>query len=223
MIERRWASSSAAGDRGGLLGLEGERVGPDADLGAGLEDGRLAAQHLLVAHHATVQPHVLQVAAGRRATRTTAWRRETSGLCSTTLLAGSRPMVISGVVHLDHRAAALVDLVVPDLHGKTCSMTVGSVCGCAEYSPLPLGEGPGVRVFPASQNTQVPRPRTTLTLTLSRRERGPIRSRFSFSRRVSPSRDASFTLVPRRAGATDNPAAANRSPPTAATTRRPAT
>ena len=61
------------------------------------------------------------------ATRTTAWRRETSGLSSTTPLAGSRPMVTSAVVHLDHRAAALVDLVVPDLHGAAHSRSAS--CG----------------------------------------------------------------------------------------------
>ena len=50
----------AAADRGGLLGLEGQRVGPDADLGARLEHARLPAQHLLVAHDAAIQADVLQ-------------------------------------------------------------------------------------------------------------------------------------------------------------------
>ena len=54
-----------------------------------------AARDLLVAHHATIEPHVLQHAACRRSSRTTACCRETSGLCSTTVLAGSRPMVTS--------------------------------------------------------------------------------------------------------------------------------
>ena len=94
MIERRWASSSRAGDGGGLLRLEGERVGPNADFRARLEDGRLPAKHFLVAHDAAIQADVFQVqlAIGQR---TTAWRRETSGLCRHTVLPGSRPMVIS--------------------------------------------------------------------------------------------------------------------------------
>ena len=50
----------AAADRGGLLGLEGQRVGPDADLGARLEHARLPAQHLLLADDATIQADVLQ-------------------------------------------------------------------------------------------------------------------------------------------------------------------
>ena len=91
-----------AGDGRGFFGLEGEREGPDPHLGADVEDRRLAAQHLFVAHHATVEPHVLQVAACRRCSRTTACRRETSGLCSTTLLPGSRPMRDLGSGHVDH-------------------------------------------------------------------------------------------------------------------------
>ena len=51
--------------------------------------------------------------------RTTACCRETSGLCRQTRFEGSRPIVITGSVDLDHRAAAFVDFVEPNLHGET--------------------------------------------------------------------------------------------------------
>ena len=49
-----------AADGDGLLGLERERVGPDADLGAGIEDARLPAEHFFLADQAAIQADILQ-------------------------------------------------------------------------------------------------------------------------------------------------------------------
>ena len=85
----------AAGDGGGLLGLEGQRVGPDADLGARLEHAPSARPAPPRRPPRNYSGRRSPVAACRRPARTTACCRETSGLCRHTVLAGSRPMVTS--------------------------------------------------------------------------------------------------------------------------------
>ena len=65
MIERRWASSSLPADDGRRLGLERQRVRPDADLDARRELDPLAAEHFGLADQATVEADVFQLEVDR--------------------------------------------------------------------------------------------------------------------------------------------------------------
>ena len=106
-----------AGDGRRPLGFEVERVGPDADFRARLEDGRLSAEHLLVADNATVQSHVLQVqlAVGRPHHGVPPRDQRTLQAYGVGRVTADRDLRI---VHFDQGAAAFVDFVVPDFHRR---------------------------------------------------------------------------------------------------------
>ncbi len=114
----------AAGNGRLLLGLEGEAEGPDADLRPRHEDRRLTAQHLLVAHQATVQADVLQLQPAVNAAHDRVMPRDQRALQAH----GVGGVAADGdqrLGRLDHRAATLVHLVEPDLQRRDWGLGTG--------------------------------------------------------------------------------------------------
>ena len=115
MIERRWASSSARETATAFSASKVRLKGQMRTLVPGGEHGRLAAQHLFVAHDATVQADVLQLQLAVDAAHHGVLPRDQRALQAD----GVRRVAADGhhrLGHLDHVAAALVDFVEPDLH-----------------------------------------------------------------------------------------------------------